>query len=138
MSSPNQLSKMKREGVGVIWVVGMLNELSAYIRFDLTDEQIIQTAEMIVQEFWYLKAEELVLIFKNGMKSKMFGGFNFQVFAEWVLNYEQGKINALEASHLSNKGKYHINAERTAEAAKISEAAIDWASQQKAIQNLKK
>jgi len=42
MSSPNQLSKMKREGVGVIWVVGMLNELSAYIRLILPTSKLFK------------------------------------------------------------------------------------------------
>jgi len=138
MKSEYQLSKLKRSGIGISYVAAMLNELTAFVRCDLNDLQVVQTAEMICQEFWYLKAEELILIFKKGMKTKQYGGFNFQIFCEWVQNYEQSKLEVIESMHQSIKGKYHINAERTSEVARISKESIDWASQQKAIQNLKK
>lgn len=114
----------------------MIAELSTFVRIELTAQQVRATARLILSEFWYLKLEDLVEIFRAGMKSKQFGPWNYQTFCEWVLNYEQGKLAALEASHNEMKGRYQSGGERTAESARMSERAISWADVEKAKQKL--
>lgn len=136
--SPNQLSALNREGLGEVAVSAMIAELATFVRMELNAEQVRATARLILSEFWYLKLEDLVEIFRAGMKSKQFGPWNYQTFCEWVLNYEQGKLAALEASHSEMKGRYQSGGERAAEATKISDRAISWADVEKEKQKYRK
>ena len=104
--SENQLSKLDRLGRGEAAVCGIIAEAENFIRIELNEDQVRATARMIVSEFWYLKLEDLVEIFRLGMRSKQYGGWNFQTFCEWVIAYENQKIELLEAHHMQEKANH--------------------------------
>lgn len=73
---------------------------------DLTPAQIVTTAETICQSQEFLKINELVLIFKNGISGKygkLYGKWNYQKFCEWVQKYSEEEADYFEQRYISKK-----------------------------------
>lgn len=82
------------EGVGfaigrVVLLIGKLNDFVNASR-KMTEDQILLTAELILEEYYYMKLHEIEFVFRNAMKGKYgklyetLDGFKIM---EWFLDY---------------------------------------------------
>lgn len=66
-----------------------------------TPEAIAGISKIIMNEFWMLKMEEILLAFKRGMAGrygKIYGGISLNVFVEWINAYvaeQSGELSEL-------------------------------------------
>ena len=91
-----QLSKMQRENQDVVLSVIciMIESLISHFKVKITFEnerEIMITASNLIKRFWYLKLEELAIVFDRA-KSMDYGKvyrLDEGVITEWVLLYEK-------------------------------------------------
>ena len=91
-----QISKLKKENprllkLEIVKLIEMVLSLVNVIR-PLSPEAILLTADMISDDFWYLKVEEIKHAFLNGIKGKysdykILDRVDAQVFLAWLRSY---------------------------------------------------
>ncbi len=91
-----QLSKMEREGQDVVLAVIclMIEGLTGHFKVKVTFEnerEIMIAASNLVKRFWYLKIEELAIVFDRakGMKYGKVYRLDEGTIIEWVTEYEK-------------------------------------------------
>jgi len=90
-----QLSKMKRENQDVVLSVicMMIESLISHFKVTITfenEKEVMITASNLVKRFWYLKFEELAIVFDRA-KSMEYGKvyrLDEGVLTEWIFLYE--------------------------------------------------
>lgn len=76
----------------------------------MTPEQIAQTAEFIIEDFYMLKIEDIKLCFnraKKGEYGQLYDRLDGQIILSWISKYFNNRLNIAEAisqsEHLENK-----------------------------------
>lgn len=103
-----QISKLRNENKAnlKIIVAKIINEVCLLLQLEINPDQKVFCANMIIQEFWYLKIDDIVLCFKNGVNNhygKIYGKFNYETMTEWLTQYDKQKANWNEDGHTALK-----------------------------------
>lgn len=97
-----QISKLKAESKSEL--VQALNNLvfntskSLNITNTLNEIQILEISMMVIEKYWFLKLDELVLIFKKaktGEFGKMYNRLDIQIICEWIETYLKSEERAV-------------------------------------------
>lgn len=84
----------------------------------MTPDLKAMAAKNIVNDFWFLHMDEILLALANGSKGlygKIYGQINFAVIYEWINKYDQERQYILEGMHTVAKNSAGNNAERSPE-----------------------
>lgn len=73
----------------LLWLARLVN-----VERNLDEPQIAEIAEDIINEYGYLKAEEIKYIFKQSMrKNKIFGRLDYNVVMGWIDEYDNHRTD---------------------------------------------
>ncbi len=95
----NQISKVRRDNEKVLLgvVVLMIDDLTRFFKTRSSfgeENEVWITASNIAKRFWYLKLEELAIIFdraKNMRYGKVYDRLDEATITEWIVRYDQGE-----------------------------------------------
>ena len=97
MSQPNQISSLRRDHLKELKFVisSMIQDLLSSVNFSnnqikMTAEQILGCTDLIISEFWQLRPEEILYVFKNakvGKYGKKFNHIDAGIICEWIRTY---------------------------------------------------
>lgn len=116
-SHGQQLSKLKREQPlqlisMIVFLIEQIYEL-ANVGKRLSDSAMATTAEMIVEEYYYLKLEEIQLVFKNGAigkYGKIYDRIDASVIFDWLLQYDTSEASiAVSEKRAANFKSIELN-----------------------------
>lgn len=81
--------------------------------------QVAQTADLVIEEFYYLKPDDLKLCFtkaKKGAYGKLYDRIDGQIILEWLRQYDQERCVQAEMASRSNAHNWDIpEGERTSD-----------------------
>jgi len=100
------LAKSEGEMIAVGLVSKLILELSIFFNTTFNADGVKMIAQMIVRQYWYMKYEELVLIFRDaiaGKYGKVYGQLSFAQIMEWIEKHEQNRNEHFEQSHSEMK-----------------------------------
>ena len=106
-----QLSFIKNdsgEKVAVAFLSRCLTEPNKYFPSSFDAGMITMASQMILRNYWYMKAEEVLLVFKEGIfgkYGKVYGQINFPVIAQWFEAHDAERSGLFEANHETKKGE---------------------------------
>jgi len=94
-----QISVLRREAKGVLVaaVVMLIEDITRFFKTKTSfgnEEDVVSVAESIIDRFWYLKLEELAIIFdraKNMRYGKVYDRLDEATITEWIVRYEEGE-----------------------------------------------
>jgi hypothetical protein len=97
-----QVSKIKKDNEAGLSkaVKNLIISLAESLNLTNTvnDAQVFEMTLLIIETYWYLKLEELVLIFKNakiGKYGKMYNRLDIQIICEWIETYLRSEERAM-------------------------------------------
>lgn len=105
----NQISFVKTESgemVTVALISKLIGEVCKYVNTSMDAGTIMMSSRMILQKYWYLKMEEIMLIFRDGVfgkYGKIYGQLTFSTLAEWIEKHDEERGIYFENNHLTNK-----------------------------------
>lgn len=100
------LSKSEGEMIAVGLVSKLILELSVFFNTTFNADGVKMIAQMIVRQYWYMKFEEVVLIFRDaiaGKYGKVYGQLSFAQIMEWIEKHEQNRNEHFENEHSESK-----------------------------------
>jgi hypothetical protein len=88
----SEIKKHKGEQVALGVVVALMDECQQYFNLQqpMTPQQLMLTAELIMEEYYYLRVEEFRLCFRMAMKGEygpVYNRIDGQIFFEWIRKY---------------------------------------------------
>ena len=88
----SELKKHKGEKVALEVLVALMDECQQYFNLQqpMNAQQLMLTAELIMEEYYYLRIEELRVCFRMAMKGvfgPVYNRIDGQVFFEWIIKY---------------------------------------------------
>ena len=88
----SELRKNKGEEVAIGVLVALMDECQQYFNLQqpMNAQQLLLTAELIIEKYYYLRIEELRVCFRMAMKGEfgpVYNRIDGQVFFEWILKY---------------------------------------------------
>lgn len=88
----SELRKNKGEQVAIGVLVALMDECQQYFNLQqpMNAQQLLLTAELIIEKYYYLRIEELRVCFRMAMKGEfgpVYNRIDGQVFFEWILKY---------------------------------------------------
>lgn len=78
---------------------------------NMNQDQIVQLAEMVIEDYYFLKIDDLKLCFKNAMKGRYGQIFRIDgsIVLSWLEKYQEERFNEADnvsyKQHLSTKGE---------------------------------
>lgn len=104
----DQLSLLKKNDkpllLGVI--IKLLSEIQTFLKCELSTQEKVIYANMLVSEFWHFKIDDIILCFRqgiNGHYGHIYGKFNYETLTDWLNSYEQSKLNHVDNEHAALK-----------------------------------
>lgn len=110
----NKLVKANWNGA-MKMIVRLLKNTAAFFNVNgqITEQQLVMTAQTIIDVYGYDNIEDLIIALKNGragMYGKLYGRFDGEIVLDWMKQYMDSKAEALEKKHHQQKvGKVEIN-----------------------------
>lgn len=101
------------------FMVNVLNDLINFFNVgkSMSAVQVAQTADLVIEEFYYLKPDDLKLCFtraKKGVYGRLYDRIDGQVILEWLRQYDQERCVQAEMVSRSNAHNWDIlEGERT-------------------------
>jgi hypothetical protein len=88
----SELKKNKGEQTALGVLVALMDECQQYFNLQqpMNAQQLTLTAELIMEEYYYLRIEELRMCFRMAMKGEfgpVYNRIDGQVFFEWIVKY---------------------------------------------------
>lgn len=86
-----QISALKRDspkGFLETHVVALLSQLKMYVKIDVEDDWIFDWAETIIEDYWHLRLDEVILALKKGATKKQYGSVLLSDIIGWINDYE--------------------------------------------------
>ena len=88
----SELKKNKGEQTALGVLVALMDECQQYFNLQqpMNAQQLMLTAELIMEEYYYLRIEELRMCFRMAMKGEfgpVYNRIDGQVFFEWIVKY---------------------------------------------------
>ncbi len=88
----SELKKNKGEQTALGVLVALMDECQQYFNLQqpMNAQQLMLTAELIMEEYYYLRIEELRVCFRMAMKGEfgpVYNRIDGQVFFEWIIKY---------------------------------------------------
>jgi hypothetical protein len=88
----SELKKNKGEQTALGVLVALMDECQQYFNLQqpMNAQQLMLTAELIMEEYYYLRIEELRVCFRMAMKGEfgpVYNRIDGQVFFEWIVKY---------------------------------------------------
>ena len=88
----SEIKKHKGEQTALGVLVALMDECQQYFNLQqpMNKQQLLLTAELIMEKYYYLRAEELRMCFRMAMKGEfgpVYNRIDGQVFFEWILKY---------------------------------------------------
>lgn len=101
-------SQGMNEEVMVTVLAGMILRLASYFNLgnNVTEEQAIDTAFIILDKYPYETVEDFTLVFKNaksGMYGKLFNRLDGHIIFEWIDRHMEEKARVREERHRQTK-----------------------------------
>jgi hypothetical protein len=117
LDSKLQLSKLKRENPSSAeFAIGFLiEELVFALNVPaLSEDQVAYITKTLINEFWWLKIEDFVLIFKNAKMArygKIYNRIDIHTICEWVNQYLTDRDREVENLRIEENTEYkkHLN-----------------------------
>lgn len=115
MDSP-QLSLINRQlGNKVLgaFIMKAISEAMKLCKNNMDEFQIAMTSKFIIQDYWMLKSDEILLALQNGIKNyRKDYNVTMQTILEWMDNYAQMKMGFIDGKHNEQKSEWGNNADR--------------------------
>lgn len=129
------LSKNGQEANLMILLSTLILKTASFFNIgkNITEDQAINTASLILEKYPYETLEDFVMVFKMAKKGelgKVYDRIDPQVIFEWCNQYFDKKAEARENIHLKQKQKYISEADKTPLTDKAKEALKHFTSQQ--------
>jgi hypothetical protein len=110
------LKKNKGEQTALGVLVALMDECQQYFNLQqpMNAQQLMLTAELIMEEYYYLRIEELRMCFRMAMKCEFGSVYNRidgQVFFEWIVKYmpkRQLITDRMKQEQQSNNNIYEL------------------------------
>ena len=88
----SEIKKQKGEQVALGVLVALMDECQQYFNLQqpMNPHQLMLTAELIMEEYYYLRVEEFRLCFRMAMKGEygpVYNRIDGQIFFEWIRKY---------------------------------------------------
>ena len=88
----SEIKKQKGEQVALGVLVALMDECQQYFNLQqpMNPQQLMLTAELIMEEYYYLRVEEFRLCFRMAMKGEygpVYNRIDGQIFFEWIRKY---------------------------------------------------
>ncbi len=88
----SEIKKQKGEQVALGVLVALMDECQQYFNLQqpMNPQQLMLTAELIMEEYYYLRVEEFRICFRMAMKGEygpVYNRIDGQVFCEWIRKY---------------------------------------------------
>jgi hypothetical protein len=88
----SEVRKNKGEQTALGVLVALMDECQQYFNLQqpMNAQQLMLTAELIMEEYYYLRIEELRMCFRMAMKGEfgpVYNRIDGQVFFEWIMKY---------------------------------------------------
>lgn len=112
----SELKKNKGEQTALGVLVALMDECQQYFNLQqpMNAQQLMLTAELIMEEYYYLRIEELRVCFRMAMKGEfgpVYNRIDGQVFFEWIVKYmpkRQLITDRMKQEQQSNNNIYDI------------------------------
>jgi hypothetical protein len=112
----SELKKNKGEQTALGVLVALMDECQQYFNLQqpMNAQQLMLTAELIMEEYYYLRIEELRMCFRMAMKGEfgpVYNRIDGQVFFEWIVKYmpkRQLITDRMKQEQQSNNNIYEI------------------------------
>lgn len=112
----SELKKNKGEQTALGVLVALMDECQQYFNLQqpMNAQQLMLTAELIMEEYYYLRIEELRVCFRMAMKGEfgpVYNRIDGQVFFEWIMKYmpkRQLITDRMKQDQQSNNNIYDI------------------------------
>lgn len=103
------------------FMVNVLNDLIDFFNVgkSMSAVQVAQTADLVIEEFYYLKPDDFKLCFtqaKKGIYGKLYDRIDGQVILEWLHRYDQDRCIQAENVSRNNAHSWDLpEGERTSD-----------------------
>lgn len=112
----SEIKKVKGEQIALGVVVALMDECQQYFNLQqpMNKQQLLLTAELIMEKYYYLRVEELRVCFRMAMKGEfgpVYNRIDGQVFFEWILKYmptREGVTTRMQKEQQSNNNIYEM------------------------------
>ena len=112
----SELKKNKGEQTALGVLVALMDECQQYFNLQqpMNAQQLMLTAELIMEEYYYLRIEELRVCFRMAMKGEfgpVYNRIDGQVFFEWIMKYmpkRQLITDRMKQEQQSNNNIYEL------------------------------
>lgn len=112
----SELKKNKGEQTALGVLVALMDECQQYFNLQqpMNAQQLMLTAELIMEEYYYLRIEELRVCFRMAMKGEfgpVYNRIDGQVFFEWIVKYmpkRQLITDRMKQEQQSNNNIYEL------------------------------
>ena len=108
----------------VAHIVVLLTQLRSYVKLGADSEMLVDWAEVIIKEYWYMKLEEIILALYNGARGKNYGEILLGQVLEWIDNYDVKKSNHHETDALKHKEGFQEREQTKPKHISLSESEI--------------
>jgi hypothetical protein len=112
----SEIKKQKGEQVALGVLVALMDECQQYFNLQqpMNPQQLMLTAELIMEEYYYLRVEEFRICFRMAMKGEygpVYNRIDGQVFFEWIRKYfskRDAVTNRMVKDQQSNNNIYEM------------------------------
>jgi hypothetical protein len=146
----SEIKKQKGEQVALGVLVALMDECQQYFNLQqpMNPQQLMLTAELIMEEYYYLRVEEFRICFRMAMKGEygpVYNRIDGQVFFEWIRKYfskRDAVTNRMVKDQQSNNNIYEMfqhpqvvgAIQQAADKLKIEQAPVQEAKERKPSQ----
>lgn len=108
-----QLSTISRndgEALAVVYVSSLLNEMNAVVPSAINESNIMSVSQMILNEYWDMKIDEIILAIYRGVKGvygKQFHAVSYQTICIWIEEVYKERIGMLASERANLKSLLH-------------------------------
>lgn len=95
-----------------------INELCVLTNSDMVVDAKAMLANSIINDFWYMRIDEILLTLSDGMKKKhgeIYGQLNYQTIYGWFLKHDTNRDEHFYNQHEEKKNSFGNNADRSPE-----------------------
>lgn len=99
-------------------VMKAINELCVLTNSDMVVDAKAMLANSIINDFWYMRIDEILLTLSDGMKKKhgeIYGQLNYQTIYGWFLKHDTNRDEHFYNQHEEKKNSFGNNADRSPE-----------------------
>jgi len=108
-----QISFLKNnqgEKVAVAFISKCIREIGMFYNASFEAPTIVMISTMILNKYWYMKAEEIILVFRNaliGHYGQVYGNLSIAVLIQWFEKHEMERNGVFESEHELRKSEFN-------------------------------